>query len=269
MDSNEQIIKSQLERNRTATNGNLPSDTNVSKESAMSINDLLATGQHTNTGSFQAESGQSPQPSKTPPEGSNQTKSEKTLDGSFQTDPANDAFKGNTGGTTAGALIGGDLAVDLMDMALPAIFVFVVVKIGYKMDKKDLQLTVKEKATLAPAMQAVLDRMMIDLNNPYANLAMIMVIIYGSKVMALAPDMERLKPKKTEVEQVIDETNRVAESVEAVQQDAELSNQEKYEAELKILLRSHQKRSKKTYAVITKMFERDGTLSNLRKKYNL
>lgn len=259
MDNNEELIKLQMQQNRTtenrtADNGNHPGGSKPANNATVTINDILATGQHTNTGSFQAESSK---PSDAPESSGNGQ------------DKAENAFKGETGGTTAGALIGGDLAVDLMDLALPAIFVFVTVKIGYKLDRKELQLTAKEKATIAPAMQAVLDRMSIDMNNPYANLALIMSIVYGSKLMAIAPDLEKITPKKSETDKLIENINIVAETVETIETDAELTPQQKYDAELKVLLRNHQKRSKKTYARITEMFERDGTLKNLRKKYKV
>jgi hypothetical protein len=96
-----------------------------------------------------------------------------------------------------GKLMQGTFAVDLVDMLIPSLVVLLIDYIGYKLDKKDLQLTKSEKEALAPAVQDVLDDIDIDFNNPYINLAVMITIVYGSKIVDKIPTMKK-KDKPTE-----------------------------------------------------------------------
>lgn len=81
-----------------------------------------------------------------------------------------------------GGLIDATLAVELMDALLPAILVVVCAYIGMKMKKPDLQLTAKEKTTIAPLVQRCLDSLMINFQSPWAALGVSLVVIYGAKI---------------------------------------------------------------------------------------
>jgi len=63
------------------------------------------------------------------------------------------------------------------------LFVMIFHAIGMKLKKTDMQLTQKEKDTLAPVLQKCLDQLMINFNNPWNALAITVGIIYGSKAM--------------------------------------------------------------------------------------
>src|SRR5690242_19467050 len=53
-----------------------------------------------------------------------------------------------TSAAKLGSVIGGELAVNLFDIAMPVMFVVIIRYVGYKIEKKDLLLTSKDKAVL-------------------------------------------------------------------------------------------------------------------------
>lgn len=109
-----------------------------------------------------------------------------------------DPFAGQNPGASVpiGGLIDGTLAVELMDALLPSLLVALMAAIGAQMKKTDLQLTAKEKSTLAPLMQKCMDQLMINFQSPFAALGVSMLIIYGSKVTEHG--IVQLIDKKTE-----------------------------------------------------------------------
>lgn len=119
---------------------------------------------------------------------------------------ANDANDPNNTGVVAkekknrlGKLMGGMFAVDLVDMLIPSLVVLLMNYLGYIMEKKDLQLSKSEKEALAPAVQDVLDDINIDFDNPYINLAVMVSIVYGSKIIDKLPTIKKKSkpiPKK-------------------------------------------------------------------------
>jgi hypothetical protein len=127
-----------------------------------------------------------------------------------------------------GKLMGGTLAVDLVDMLIPSIVVLIINYIGYSLEKKDLQLSKSEKEALSPAIQDVLDEIEIDFNNPWVNLGVMLSIVYGSKIIDKMPAMKR----KTKV--IPMEKKGMSEAAAAIISDAgeqgeELSDYAKFE----------------------------------------
>lgn len=93
------------------------------------------------------------------------------------------ALPGGSGASVSMAgLVDAKLAVDLMDAAVPAALVWLCFKIGMKLKKSDLQLTEKEKNTLAPIVQKCLEQLMINFQNPWVALSVSLLTIYGSKI---------------------------------------------------------------------------------------
>lgn len=97
----------------------------------------------------------------------------------------------NTTKNRLGGLMQGTFAVNLVDMLVPSLVVLLIGYVGYSMEKKDLQLTKSEKETLAPAVQDVLDHIKIDFSNPWVNLAIMLSIVYGSKIIDKVPALKR------------------------------------------------------------------------------
>lgn len=82
-----------------------------------------------------------------------------------------------------GSLISGKAAVDFANMIIPSGVTFTMRKMGYEMDKKDLQFSASEKEILSPYFQEWLNTLNIDLNNPLYNLLIGLGIVYSSKFM--------------------------------------------------------------------------------------
>lgn len=82
-----------------------------------------------------------------------------------------------------GGLVDAKLAINLVDAVLPSALVLVLYKVGVKLRKADLQLTEKEKDTLAPILNKCLDSLMINFNNPWNALGISLLTIYGAKIM--------------------------------------------------------------------------------------
>jgi len=94
--------------------------------------------------------------------------------------------EGQPAGVSVGSLIDGKTATELMDSVLPAVLVFALHKAGLQLRKTELQLTEKEKNTLAPLMQKCMDALMMNFESPFVALGVSMVVIYGGKVMEKA-----------------------------------------------------------------------------------
>jgi len=93
--------------------------------------------------------------------------------------------------TSAGSIVSGTFAVGLMDSIIPAVLLLAANAMGYELDKKGITLTEKEKATISPAMQAYLDSININFNNPLYNLLFVVAAVYGSKIVEQLPNIKR------------------------------------------------------------------------------
>jgi hypothetical protein len=82
-----------------------------------------------------------------------------------------------------GGIVQGEWAVNIMDAILPALMVAAFYYFGVKIRKSELQLTEKEKQTIAPVMQKCLDSILLNFSNPWAALAWTLGGIYGGKLM--------------------------------------------------------------------------------------
>lgn len=82
-----------------------------------------------------------------------------------------------------GGMVQGEWAVNIMDALLPAAMVAGFYAMGLKLRKSELQLTEKEKQTIAPIMQKCLDSVLLNFNNPWNALAITVIAIYGGKLM--------------------------------------------------------------------------------------
>lgn len=132
----------------------------------------------------------------------------------------------NTKPLSAGTLLSGTFATDLMDNLLPAIAVLVIVKVGYNIDRRALQLTPKEKDTIAPVMQQYLDSINVNFNNPLYNLLMVIGAIYGAKVIQILPDLKKKASKEKTFPAV------VANKIQEIKEKTEKINTEKKERHL-------------------------------------
>ena len=97
---------------------------------------------------------------------------------------------------SAGNVVSGRFAVDLMDNLLPVLIVLGVKLYGFEMDKKALQLSEKEKGIISPAMQQYLDSININFNNPLYNLLFVMGAVYVPKMIEIFPDLKKRQPKE-------------------------------------------------------------------------
>lgn len=86
---------------------------------------------------------------------------------------------------------GGKFATDLMDFLIGALVYMIVRKIGYKVDKSTFRLNKDEKEACYSSWQRVLDETFIDINNPWVQLAIVLGVIYGSKIMYEIPDLKK------------------------------------------------------------------------------
>jgi hypothetical protein len=164
-----------------------PGNSVNANDSLLSEAEILATNEHTNT-SFIPNTSDGPNSPNTG-----------TLPG---TGPINPGMK-------LGATISGKFAVDMTDIILPAVLVWAVSALGYGIDKKALALTAKEKETLTPLVQAYLDSINVNFNNPLGNLIFGFAMIYGGKAIEVFPTATKLEkgkkaPDKTTVGKVVD-----------------------------------------------------------------
>lgn len=82
-----------------------------------------------------------------------------------------------------GALFEGKMALEIIDSLLPALLVLAFYKGGMVVKKTDMQLTAKEKDTLAPVLQKCLDSVLLNFDSPWTVLAVTAGAIYGAKLI--------------------------------------------------------------------------------------
>lgn len=98
---------------------------------------------------------------------------------------------------SAGDLIDGSTVVDLVDIAIPPALVWTGKKMGYDIgDKKEYQLTAKEKTTLAKPVQKCLESLNLNLSNPWHALIISITAIYGAKFIGNSENVKRIKKTK-------------------------------------------------------------------------
>lgn len=111
------------------------------------------------------------------------------------------------GQTSAGKLLGdkgAKFAIDLMNALIPAVLYMLITRMGYENDKDQWKIEKEEREFVSPAVQAVLDKIMIDASNPYAQLAIVLGILYGGKFAVFMAEAK--KKKKTEVKEQLQAT---------------------------------------------------------------
>lgn len=86
------------------------------------------------------------------------------------------------GGTSVGSLVGGEMALNLLDAVLPGLIVAGFHAMNVQLAKSDMQLTAKEKEVIAPVLQKCLDTININFNNPWVMLGVTTGIVYGGKI---------------------------------------------------------------------------------------
>jgi hypothetical protein len=101
--------------------------------------------------------------------------------------------------TSVGELITGEFAVDLMDAILPIAIVTAIHFLGYQLDKRELYLTARDKKVLAKATQRALNAVNVDLKNPFVNLAFVVSVIYGAKIIEQLPNIKKIDKKAIEI----------------------------------------------------------------------
>jgi hypothetical protein len=95
--------------------------------------------------------------------------------------PLNPATAQNSNSVAVGELINGKFLTDIMDALLPALLVVLAYAIGMQIKKSELQLTEKEKNTIAPLVQKCADSLLLNFNNPWTALSVSLLVIYGAK----------------------------------------------------------------------------------------
>jgi hypothetical protein len=100
--------------------------------------------------------------------------------------------------TALGGMVKGEWVVSMMDAILPALLVAGLHAIGVKLRKTELQLTEKERQTIAPVMQRCLDTLLLNFDSPWSQLAITIGVIYGGKVAekGLVQIVEKREEKK-------------------------------------------------------------------------
>lgn len=124
-------------------------------------------------------------------------------------------------GTQLGQVVGGKMATDIFDIVFPSLAVWAVSMIGYNLPKGKLQLSAKEKEALNPAMQAYLDSININFNNPLYNLLFVLTAIYGAKVIDVFPEIQKVKKQTVKTVEQNDGNLYVAKTDEELIQEIE------------------------------------------------
>jgi hypothetical protein len=85
-------------------------------------------------------------------------------------------------GSNLGGMVKGEWVVSMMDSILPGLLVAGLYAFNIKLRKTELQLTEKERQTIAPVMQRCLDTILLNFDSPWSQLAITVGVIYGGKV---------------------------------------------------------------------------------------
>lgn len=116
------------------------------------------------------------------------------------TEGSKPAGKKNLSQLTGGK--GGKFAVNILNIVIPALLCLLINRFGYSVDKKVFKLTGEERELMEPVMQELLDSVYVDLNNPWAQFALVFGMIYGSKVMDAVPEAKKVVRGQKESEPI-------------------------------------------------------------------
>lgn len=94
----------------------------------------------------------------------------------------------------------GRFAMAITAIIIPAVLCAVIAKIGYKFTRADMKMTSDEEDLMASAWQEVMNKWIIDFNNPWVAFAIVFCTIYGSKIVYKIPELEKVVAKKPEPE---------------------------------------------------------------------
>ena len=113
-----------------------------------------------------------------------------------------------------GSLFDSKIAVDLMDVIIPAILVVIVAKYtNQKILKSKFQLTASEKNTIQPVLQNYLNSINFSVDSPFNALILTVAVIYGSKTIEII-GVEIDKPKELKpTKDFIDLQNRTEQRI--------------------------------------------------------
>jgi hypothetical protein len=136
-----------------------------------------------------------------------------------------------------GGVMGGRFVTDIMDALTPAIMVYVAGFAGYNVSKKELQLSEKEKALIAPAMQDYLNSINVNFNNPLYNLLFVVGGVYGAKLIEVMPKAEKIPKNKKSIAPVVPLTKQQEIKSEVAQVAEKMKVKQSREENTRIMLK--------------------------------
>ena len=116
-----------------------------------------------------------------------------------------------------GDIINAELATELIDAVCPAIIAIGLKLAGYEINKTQLKATATEKKAIAPVLKQALDKITLNINNPFSALAITLGVIYGTKAVEIAATTPRAskaekEEKNQEIKTIIEKVERARES---------------------------------------------------------
>jgi hypothetical protein len=125
----------------------------------------------------------------------------------YEKEKENSEANNESGSIDLGSLLSAELATNLVDTIVTSVLISSVSLVGVDIDKKNVQLDIKERKTLHPIIEKCLKEINFDFKNPFELLAFVMLIIYGSKLMpyygkigeGISKKMKGEKPKEVKV----------------------------------------------------------------------
>jgi hypothetical protein len=109
-----------------------------------------------------------------------------------------------------GSLFDASLAVTFLDSAVSTLLPVGMNYAGYKSKKSDFAASTKEKESLTPIMQKVMDQMQVKISNPFEALFWGIVAVYGPRAAVVAMTAEKVEKRTPEAK----ETNETKEARE-------------------------------------------------------
>lgn len=115
-------------------------------------------------------------------------------------DPGPNKPTSGPGTISVGSLVSGKAILDVTDIAIPAIVVFICEKFSYEVDGKLLKLTTDEKKMIEPHMNNFLAWINVKLNPMWA-LIIVLSVTYGSKALEVIPQVKK-KSKQMDIDEI-------------------------------------------------------------------
>ena len=103
-----------------------------------------------------------------------------------------------------GSLFDASLAVTFLDSAISTILPVGMNYAGFKSKKSDFAATTKEKESLTPIMQKVMDQMQVKISNPFEALFWGIVAVYGPRAAVVAMTAEKVEKRTPEAKETND-----------------------------------------------------------------